>query len=247
MAQFNKKKAFTLAEVLITLGIIGVVAAITIPMLMTKYHKIIVENRLKDSYSIMSNAVKMAEEEYGVGFEPTDIISGNGWSRDKSKKVFEKYFMPYLKINYEYPQEACVNLTKTYGYDKSIDSQYIDYNGACYNLMNGTSIIFWAGRKDEHSPYVMPILIRIQPTKERPIDGIDTFGFQIVNADNGIIISSGLEQLEADVSESNLVKQCGSKKGRIDFNGYSWPRSIFCSELIKRNSWKIPANYPLKF
>lgn len=64
MALFNNNKAFTLAEILITLGIIGVVAAITIPMLMTKYHRIIVENRLKDSYAIMSNAVKMAEEEF---------------------------------------------------------------------------------------------------------------------------------------------------------------------------------------
>ena len=33
------KKAFTLAEVLITLGIIGVVAAITIPGLIAKYQK----------------------------------------------------------------------------------------------------------------------------------------------------------------------------------------------------------------
>nr|MBP7211932.1 type II secretion system protein [bacterium] len=32
----NKKSAFTLAEVLITLGIIGVVAAMTIPTLMNK-------------------------------------------------------------------------------------------------------------------------------------------------------------------------------------------------------------------
>lgn len=34
----NNKKAFTLAEVLITLGIIGVVAAMTIPTLMTNIH-----------------------------------------------------------------------------------------------------------------------------------------------------------------------------------------------------------------
>ena len=36
----NNKKAFTLAEVLITLGIIGVVAAMTIPTLMTNIHHI---------------------------------------------------------------------------------------------------------------------------------------------------------------------------------------------------------------
>lgn len=33
------KKAFTLAEVLITLGIIGVVAALTIPTLVNNYRK----------------------------------------------------------------------------------------------------------------------------------------------------------------------------------------------------------------
>ncbi len=33
------RKGFTLAEVLITLGIIGVVAAITIPSLITNYQK----------------------------------------------------------------------------------------------------------------------------------------------------------------------------------------------------------------
>lgn len=105
MALFNNNKAFTLAEILITLGIIGVVAAITIPMLMTKYHRIIVENRLKDSYAIMSNAVKMAEEEYGVGFEPTDVLTGPGWSHENSKIVFDKYFRPFMKINYEYSQD----------------------------------------------------------------------------------------------------------------------------------------------
>ena len=41
-----KKCAFTLAEVLITLGIIGVVAAITIPSLVTNYQKHVVETGL---------------------------------------------------------------------------------------------------------------------------------------------------------------------------------------------------------
>ena len=39
----KKKVAFTLAEVLITLGIIGVVAAMTMPMLIAKYQKLVVE------------------------------------------------------------------------------------------------------------------------------------------------------------------------------------------------------------
>lgn len=247
MKHIKKIFAFTLAEVLITIGLIGVVAAITIPSLITKYHRITVENRLKDSYSIMANAVKMAEEEWGVGFEPTDVLTGTGWSPENSKIVFDKYFRPFMKINYEYPHNECVELSKTYAPNKSQSSMYVDYNGACYNLMNGVSIIFWAGRKDDSSPYVMPVMIKLQPTKNKSLDGIDTFSLQIDSTDRGLVVSSGLSKIGADVSDDNLAKQCGSASGRVNFNGYSWGRSAFCFELIKRNGWKIPANYPLKF
>ena len=52
------KTGFTLAEVLITLGIIGVVAALTIPSLMTAYNKHITETRLKKFYSLFTKIKK---------------------------------------------------------------------------------------------------------------------------------------------------------------------------------------------
>ncbi len=56
-----KKRAFTLAEVLITLGIIGVVAAMTIPTLMQKTNdKELVSGTLKMG-SVLSNALKTME------------------------------------------------------------------------------------------------------------------------------------------------------------------------------------------
>lgn len=246
MKHIKKIFAFTLAEVLITIGVIGVVAAITIPSLITKYHRITVENRLKDSYSIMANAVKMAEEEWGVGFEPTDVITGTGWSPENSKIVFDKYFRPFMKINYEYPHNECVELSKAYGQNPN-SGMYIDYNGACYSLPNGTSIIFWAGRKDTDSPYLMTVQFRINPAKKKQIDGIDVFGFQIVNSNNGLVVTSGLEQIGFEISDEKLIEACGSDSDRIPVNGYWWGRNAFCLELIKRNGWKIPANYPLKF
>ena len=246
MKYIKKIFAFTLAEVLITIGVIGVVAAITIPSLITKSHRIIVENRLKDSYSIMSNAVKMAEEEWGVGFEPTDGLTSTGWSPRSSKFVFDKYFRPFMKINYEYSQDDCVELSKAYGQNPN-SGMYIDYNGACYSLPNGTSIIFWAGRKDKDSPYLMTVQFRINPAKKKQIDGIDVFGFQIVNSNNGLVVTSGLEQIGFEISDEKLIEACGSDSDRIPVNGYLWGRNAFCLELIKRNGWKIPANYPLKF
>lgn len=53
MAPTKVKLAFTLAEVLITLGIIGVVAAMTIPTLMSNYRKKQLETQIKANYSLV--------------------------------------------------------------------------------------------------------------------------------------------------------------------------------------------------
>ena len=84
-----KKAAFTLAEVLITLGIIGIVAAITIPMLMTKYEKIRNVNQLKKTYSELSQAFKAASEE-------NDLYTiGDNW---QDRTAIVKALEPYIKI-----------------------------------------------------------------------------------------------------------------------------------------------------
>ena len=59
------KKGFTLAEVLITLGIIGVVAAMTIPTLMTKYAKQRTETQLVKFYSMMNQTLRMSVADNG--------------------------------------------------------------------------------------------------------------------------------------------------------------------------------------
>src|SRR5574344_1380256 len=48
----RKKSAFTLAEVLITLGIIGVVAALTLPSLIENHNKKVWTTALQKQYSI---------------------------------------------------------------------------------------------------------------------------------------------------------------------------------------------------
>ncbi len=62
---YKYKKAFTLAEVLITLGIIGVVVALTIPTLISKYQEKVTITKLKKVYSILQTAYTAAEAEYG--------------------------------------------------------------------------------------------------------------------------------------------------------------------------------------
>lgn len=57
----KKFKAFTLAEVLVTLGVIGVVAAVTIPSLMKKWQDLQYKSAYKKAYSVANQALKQAE------------------------------------------------------------------------------------------------------------------------------------------------------------------------------------------
>ena len=91
------KRAFTLAEVLITLGIIGIVAALTIPALIQNYKNHETEARLAKFYSVVNQAIAMAEVDYG------DKIYWFNEGNDKNKRVewFKKYFFPYMKMSLE--------------------------------------------------------------------------------------------------------------------------------------------------
>ena len=63
--EFKKKAAFTLAEILITLGIIGVVAAITIPMLTKTYQTKVRDIQFKKMYSTLNQALLALQGDYG--------------------------------------------------------------------------------------------------------------------------------------------------------------------------------------
>ena len=88
------KLAFTLAEVLITLGIIGIVAAMTIPTLMQKYYEKQTVTKLKETYSIISQALKLCGEENGYPEE----WGITGRNKESTAIVAEK-IMPFLKIS----------------------------------------------------------------------------------------------------------------------------------------------------
>lgn len=77
---------FTLAEVLITLGIIGVVAAMTIPNLIVNYRAHQLSSRFLESYSIIQQVFKQMEAD-DISLLPTDYNTGS----------YYKTFMKYLQ------------------------------------------------------------------------------------------------------------------------------------------------------
>ena len=100
-----RKQGFTLAEVLITLGIIGVVAALTLPSLIQKNNNKVVETRLKKFYSTMNQAIMMAEVDYGDKKIWYEDVAGAEIDKDgnivpgssQAEKWFRKYLAPYLQ------------------------------------------------------------------------------------------------------------------------------------------------------
>jgi len=98
--------AFTLAEVLITLGIIGVVAAITMPVLINKHREAVIISQLKKTYSLLSQVVYELNYEYGGNWKDLTFVQlgDDITSRIKTLKVcklgegcFEQTPVTYLK------------------------------------------------------------------------------------------------------------------------------------------------------
>lgn len=144
-----KSSGFTLAEILITLGIISVVAAITIPALIEKYTEIRTINQLKADQSIISQAIRMSEEENGEveGWEISNDHSQN--PTPEAANIIANYIKPFLKIAVDCgvndPNGNCVPANN---YKRLNGANHGKYNTRtdCYKivLMNG-SALWWRG------------------------------------------------------------------------------------------------------
>lgn len=94
---FRKNKrasGFTLAEVLITLGIIGVVSAMTIPALINRTQAKELEAGFKKSYSVLSQAVQRMQYEEGLSEDWEKEFGSNTFL-----PVFRKYLLNYVKCS----------------------------------------------------------------------------------------------------------------------------------------------------
>lgn len=78
--EFYLKKAFTLSEVLITLGVLGVVAAISLPLLVSNTRGRQYRSKLRKTLSSVSQAARMSHGMYGFDFAGIDEACQNGSS-----------------------------------------------------------------------------------------------------------------------------------------------------------------------
>lgn len=210
-------KGFTLAEVLITLGIIGVVAALTMPALVANYKKQEAVSKLKKSYTMLAQALKMSELDNG---------EFQYWDKGRDANAYlERFWLPYFKS---------IKVCKTYqecGYEsnkpwymlsgrlndwKVVDSgkriPFMTSDGFLYNMSMDT---------DDAR-----IFIDINGAKPPNMTGKDLFIF--------VITDKGIFPREYDQPEDVINTNCK----RRNSNGYS------CAAKIMRDGWEMKSDYP---
>lgn len=135
-----KFRAFTLAEVLITLGIIGVVAAMTIPALISNYNERVTVTKVKKMYSVLSQAVKLAMVENG---EVNQWDLGDTYNIESAEKLW-LYLKPHLRIAHEcgdnkdcYSSAGVKSLSgNNYGANYNDDTKY-------FKLITADGSVLW--------------------------------------------------------------------------------------------------------
>ena len=226
-----KKVAFTLAEVLITLGIIGIVAAMTLPAVISNYRKTTVEVKLKRFYSVFNSALKRSEVDNGAmeNWEwPTPMYQDGNGNLIKNSITdynwFERYLKPYLN-------------NKTVA--ESFHLWCVWYDGFAVKFTDGTAVscgspsaVFGGSFACMFFPEAKMIDNVRDYTSEAAnlIPGKDYFLFVI---NHNIHAKNGLQPFPSD--------SCVATKGT------KYLPSPGCAKKIVENNWEIPDDYPIKF
>lgn len=222
----SKTKAFTLAEVLITLVIIGVIAAITIVSLVANYTEQEKYSRVKKAYSTLSNAMTRAKADGGDTV--FNIVDGDN---EYMKNWYDTYLKQYLittKICYN--ESGCWNngVTKTLsGATASSSSVGVGSNLVTVILNDGTLVNFDAGpasvfsaasyRVDVDTVGAMAVYFDINGIKAPNTIGKDIF--VAVYTDSGLVPAykdATKAQIDSDCSKTGRGASCIQKYLKFD-------------------------------
>ena len=243
----NRKVAFTLAEVLITLGIIGIVAAMTLPSLINEYKKKEVETRLAHTYSTMTQAFKLAEADNGESQYWTKNIAGSSNISDMSivDDFLTAYFIPYLNFNTKIETIDGYGLKK-FGYDIRCFNGY-QMNKMRITRLNNGVILFWGMFIGRQGICALHIVLDINGTKGPNRIGSDLFDMTYSLYDGELFMSGekNIDGYELTYSKKQNYQQLLDNCKRTITPDYFAP-NYSCGAVIKLNGWKIPKDYPIK-
>lgn len=228
----TQQHGFTLAEVLITLGIIGVVAAMTIPTLIQKQREAATVTALKKAYSTLSSAYTLAVQENGT----PDNWQLGGMNNTAGMDNLNSIMSKYLKVTKNcgrndgcFPNEIYKDLN---GVDSVYGNFYSDGHPKMV-LSDGTLLLMFQWRGDcdwdwGSTPALKsvcgPFYVDINGAKKPNQIGVDLFGF--------IYTKYGVVPLGAAVQSQYLfVSTCNLGRSSI----VGWSNGESCTAWVIYN------------
>ncbi len=225
--------AFTLAEVLITLAIVGVVAALTLPNLIASYQKKQTVTRLKKAYSVVSQAIQMSEVENGMK---------DTWTLDNihAKTFFNIYLKKYIVYTKELsPSELDVVSPRTLlNGQKWSGTTYNPNNSAAHHILLPDGVLMTFNKAGG-----MWIAIDVNGLQKPNQCGKDTF-ILFFTPQYGLQPFGGLG---TPVNEGDWSYGNYSRTVVTGSRGQSCNRArtgYWCMALIMHDGWEIKDDYP---
>lgn len=242
----NKSIAFTLAEVLIVMGVIGIVAEMTIPDLMTSFQKQVTVTQLKETYTILNAALGMAKADYGTDISQWTIQ--NSSAQVAATSFAQTYLLPYLKTN-----ENCGTSNSAacaYNmYNLNDGSLYEAMNGAdgyySFILLNGTLIAvnFWDNTSTQLGNDRFVVFIDVNARNKPNVIGKDIFILE-PGGDFGGADKNKLWPYAYAMNRDRSVYLTGGSYWADSACNKTTGSGNLCFALILVDGWQIKSDYP---
>lgn len=235
-------RGFTLAEVLVTLGIIGIVGALTMPAVLAEHQKKVLAGQTKRFYSLLSQAYISAELHNG------EVANWEG-DNNYSVTVFEKYIFPEMKgissTDDTVLYENCIDYINKTEFRTSSEVN-VNRNG-CFLLASGEIVMpNKVVSIDEY--YLTSLMVDVNGFKKPNKQGKDIHSFFIVMrpASKSVFLVALDGQIKdfykAGIFSSgyglNLAKSCNSAD---PINGKNM---VLCTAKLMQDGWEFKGDYP---
>ncbi len=234
MIFLNKRlKGFTLAEVLITLGIIGVVAAITIPSLISKVQRSQIEAQVKENYSSVAQAMRMAKADDA---EDMPVSTNNTQSM---KEWFENFLAPYMKV-----EQVCFQTAGCWHKKGVVKTLYHGTPAFETEVGEGDSTLGWGTMTFRTAKGAYFDLDASAPTTSKSMFGINTtqntlqFYFDVNGDKKPNVIGKDIYILVYEPDRGLIPAGSDKTKEEIE-NNCTNGNGYWCLAYLKSNGWKI--------
>ncbi len=225
-----------MAEVLITLVIIGIIAAITIPVVMANHRKIETAAKVKKFYSNMTNAIRLAEIEEGKKY----------WEMCEESSIAAIPFMKQYFSHLNFIKITDPDIGDTLQEELDWWGNYSGDGGGGYQLSTSGSGIFYLNDGSMFSTETCGYQLNydVNGLKGPNKSGRDIFTFSLVN---GSMIESYPEFQNYNPIYTSCYT-CNSWEGnsctRQELISKCETDRECCTKLLEMDGWEFKDDYP---